>query len=551
MHPVASTGTANSRAVSNQHTFPIESAEKNEWSFKDVIAKIGKSPKTEENGRKFRILLSTVNSKSGREFSALCAKALSPLDDNPGLSPQEQKAFIELLSTDMQARTVDMLEQAGISTTGYDMDKINLTKVATNTALCHWLENRGGDSATRGLLQPDIYLGLISDYSLNRLIHRTGNAPKQEWNASELEMLLSTTGSASGKEFSSLCSEIVRPGGIEGLSNKQRRALVTLLCAPLQQRDVPMLNEAGIPTDGADLAEVDMAYNVTNHTLYQWLYHGGGDAATRELFRPLTTDEKYFRAIDNINPIHMELLAFLRTSARDVNAQDERGLTPVSHAIRDCDCYLVDALIAKGVDINAPSGTYIDIVATNGLTALQIASHLMVKNGGAEGMRNTINHLIKRRGDVNGKSLEGMSCLHTVIQAVFLYSGYSRDAMGAERFEKNGNQVIKMLLDSGADRTVCDAGGRTPLEYAETHDLANAKTYLQHRFPPPSPSYKRYDECGRKVLRTEMKRNSQLEMEMRKYEESFSEKLILLEEKMKTEMRNIIDTLKTYPGTDR
>lgn len=140
-------------------------------------------------------------------------------------------------------------------------------------------------------------------------------------------------------------------------------------------------------------------------------------------------DSPLFEAVKKGDLAEVEALL---AKGADVNARDEIGRTPLHMAVMRGSKDIVQLLLAKGANVNTKS--------TAGFTALHLAS---LHRGVAE-------LLLKMGADVNAKAdgANGITPLHMAAQMT-----------GAK-------DVAELLLDNGADINAKDTNGKTPLHLA-------------------------------------------------------------------------------------
>ncbi|XP_030849666.1 uncharacterized protein LOC105439100 [Strongylocentrotus purpuratus] len=117
----------------------------------------------------------------------------------------------------------------------------------------------------------------------------------------------------------------------------------------------------------------------------------------------------------------------------------------------------------------------IDIQDSQGKTPL----HLAVEGGFSQ----IIEALTKARADLNIQANDGKTCLHLVVtlwcgpenpdKKVQTTSGFEQVSSGLPDYEPctENEKLLLYLLDKGADCTLFDASGNTPIHYTNTHRL--------------------------------------------------------------------------------
>ncbi len=179
------------------------------------------------------------------------------------------------------------------------------------------------------------------------------------------------------------------------------------------------------------------------------------------------------------------ILALLAAGA-DPNAQNEKGDTPISIAVVDGDLDFIKTLLDAGADPNVQDGEGFtplmratisygstelrqllldavgdaenaDLQNKSGVTALMFAVHL--------GRPEVIRALLDIGADPDIQNEQGQTAL--------MYAASERD-----------NESIAALLDAGADASLKDAEGKTVLEYASRYDR-EARAVLQEAMNRP------------------------------------------------------------------
>jgi ankyrin repeat protein/ribosomal protein L40E len=141
------------------------------------------------------------------------------------------------------------------------------------------------------------------------------------------------------------------------------------------------------------------------------------------------------------------IIRFLIDRGADLNAKDGAGLTPLHIAARYGHPSVVELLIHHGADVNAKSNT--------GSTPLHEAIEGLASAREPQALDKYLNVaklLIDHGGDVNAKEgLLGWTPLHCAAKWGF-------------------DDLVKLLLESGADPAVADLKGRTPADVAEENN---------------------------------------------------------------------------------
>ena len=169
----------------------------------------------------------------------------------------------------------------------------------------------------------------------------------------------------------------------------------------------------------------------------------------------------------------------LRKDARQVNARDSVGATPLHWAAAEGHPEVVTLLLASGADVNAQ--------ATNGVTPLKSAAH--------RGQVDTATLLLAHGADVDLTDKEGQTSLHNAafrghLAVVRLLVAHKAN-VNARDLRKStplhsaaagGNLgVVDLLLGSRADVNAVDQSGLTPLQVAERERQVDVAALLRQR----------------------------------------------------------------------
>lgn len=175
----------------------------------------------------------------------------------------------------------------------------------------------------------------------------------------------------------------------------------------------------------------------------------------------------------------LEAVQNLLQDGIDINAQDERGRTAVMAATYNHQTEMVRLLISKGADINIRdhllNNVFLYAGAEGMLDIVQLAieadadTKLTNRYGGTalipaseRGHVEVVRELLTRTDiDVNH-----INRLHwtALLEAVILGNGGEKH-----------QQIVRLLVDHGADREIADAEGITPLQHAKSkgyHEIA-------------------------------------------------------------------------------
>jgi ankyrin repeat protein len=159
----------------------------------------------------------------------------------------------------------------------------------------------------------------------------------------------------------------------------------------------------------------------------------------------------------------------VRTGA-DVNARDARGRTPAHVAAFASHDQALRILAESGADMNALEGQAYDVVTIAAVANDPELMSLAIKLGNGPGLTTSpyrgtaliaaahLGHVeVVRRLIAAGAPLDHVNNLGwtALMEAVVLGNGGS-----------NHQQVVRLLLDAGADHSIADRDGVTPLEHA-------------------------------------------------------------------------------------
>jgi cytohesin len=135
----------------------------------------------------------------------------------------------------------------------------------------------------------------------------------------------------------------------------------------------------------------------------------------------------------------------------DPNVRDEKGRTPLHHAVKDNRLDIVKLLVESGADVNAPDNY--------GLTPLHYAVH--------SGYEKLVDFLLRHGADPNAKDIGGYTPLH-----ISAFEGHPATIIlplelgDSSEEPETYMRIAKLLIKSGADVNMKNNGGRTPLHAA-------------------------------------------------------------------------------------
>lgn len=208
---------------------------------------------------------------------------------------------------------------------------------------------------------------------------------------------------------------------------------------------------------------------------------------------------------DSITPLHeasrcgqVDAAVWLLQHRADASMRNSDGFEPVHLAAFYGHCRVVDALLAAGVFCDAPDGkgsAPLLHAAFNGHAAtaeLLLAARASLSTYDA--LRMTPLHVAALRGHsvLVGRLLElhaDHRALDTERRAPLHLCAHGYEDMGdprqGVRLARNSNfSAAKVLLEAGADLSLCDAAGMTPADYALVRDhRLLASLLLQRRLP--------------------------------------------------------------------
>jgi len=158
-----------------------------------------------------------------------------------------------------------------------------------------------------------------------------------------------------------------------------------------------------------------------------------------------------------------KIIGLLLFYGANVNSQNRSGNTAIHESIKcllfsnDLRNEVITILLAHNADVN--------IQNNNGFTALHLATYMHSTNEAKNNLIETIKILLDYKADVNIKTNLESTALH---MAIYCY-----------HISRSKNlEVIKLLLDHGADCTITNMASKTPIDLAEKSSSNELKELL-------------------------------------------------------------------------
>jgi len=180
----------------------------------------------------------------------------------------------------------------------------------------------------------------------------------------------------------------------------------------------------------------------------------------------------------------LDIATVLLDAGADVNLKSTQGYTPLYAAVQSKHKPVVEYLLSKGASIDEKLGPL-------GLTAFYKAS--------IDGSLDIAKVLVDAGADINMKSTEGYTPLFVAVQNKHKPVVEYLISKGARIDEKNGQnndtalhkacvtgslEVVKILVDAGADINAVNKQGETPNDFAVENNHQSIVDYLESLQPP-------------------------------------------------------------------
>lgn len=170
---------------------------------------------------------------------------------------------------------------------------------------------------------------------------------------------------------------------------------------------------------------------------------------------------------------HKDLVQLLLDRKADVDKRGETGWTPLQaaaistpQAYYESDCYndIVLLLIENGADVNAQT--------RNGDTALMMATQVVCPAA--------VRTLVENKADLNARAETGDSALLYAVRKTghaSVYDPEKRDKVDV--LDQKSFDLVKYLLEHGADPNVKNSSGQTPLRIARSRKVEEVVELLE------------------------------------------------------------------------
>jgi cytohesin len=197
---------------------------------------------------------------------------------------------------------------------------------------------------------------------------------------------------------------------------------------------------------------------------------------------------------DSETPLHYaamlrtatDIVEILITNGADVNAKNAAGETPLHYAAEHGSKDMAELLIDSGADVNAKDSdgqTPVDIAVSR--NRKNVVELLIAKGANASlhtavrgGHKDIVELLLAKGADVNAKNNEGRTASEMAMvslrpQIVKLLANNGAEISSIHLAASVGDLAkVKAFLQKGIDINARDSGGRIPLHYAVTADVA-------------------------------------------------------------------------------
>ena len=197
----------------------------------------------------------------------------------------------------------------------------------------------------------------------------------------------------------------------------------------------------------------------------------------------------------------IEMVQYLLTKGSNINSRNRIKFTPLhsaTHVNSKNQCYydISKLLIDAGADVNARGG----VSAVAGFDLNQTPLHFAANNGNFE----LVKLLVEHGADVNAMNYEGATPLYKACEYLgtaeivkYLISKgakinvhiklYSNDTPLHTAITSTKQDVVKILIENGADLYAENNKGETPLDFAERTDRKWAIQFLWPYYHPNKP----------------------------------------------------------------